>query len=322
MISTRLTEKLGIRHPIIQAPMALAAGGKLAAAVTNAGGLGLIGGAYGDGDWLREQFEAAGNHPIGCGFITWSVARKPHLLEMALDHSPKVMFLSFGDPAPLVPPIKAAGIPLICQVQTVRDALHAIDLGAEIIVAQGAEAGGHGEKRATFTLVPEIADAIASQAPETILCAAGGVGDGRGLAAALMLGADGVVVGSRFWATEEALVHPNLHNAAIAASGDDTIRSNVMDLARELDWPKRYNARVLKNDFTDKWHDDTDGLKAVLDAEAARWREALKNGDTSTANTFVGEVTGLITSIPPAAEIVEKIIAEAEALLHRRFVGN
>jgi len=100
--------------------------------------------------------------------------------------------------------------------------------------------------------VPEISDYIARHSPDTLLCAAGGIGDGRGLVAALMLGADGVLVGSRFWASQEALVHPNMLQAAIDANGDETIRSTIVDIVRGLDWPERYNARVLKNDFTEK----------------------------------------------------------------------
>lgn len=322
MIETRLTERLGIRHPVIQAPMAFAAGGKLAAAVTSAGGLGLIGGAYGDEDWLSGEFEAAGNQPVGCGFITWSLQKQPHLLDTVLERAPKALFLSFGDPAPFATDIKAANVPLICQVQTLRDARHAIDVGADIIVAQGAEAGGHGEQRATFTFVPEVADCIARHAPDTLLCAAGGIADGRGLAAALLLGADGVVVGSRFWAANEALVHPNMWQAAIDATGDDTIRSSVMDIARNLDWPERYTARVLKNDFTARWHEDIDGLKAAADTESARWRTAWLEGDMDTANTFVGEVSGLIDSVEPAADILSEIVSSAEGLITAQNARN
>ena len=320
MIATKLTRKFGIKHPIIQAPMALAAGGKLAATISDAGGLGLIGGAYGDADWLDEQFDAAGNQPIGCGFITWSLLQKPHLLDQVLEHAPQAIFLSFGDPVSLAPKIHDAGIPLICQVQTLRDAQNAIDLGASVIVAQGSEAGGHGEARATFTLVPEIADHISAHAPDVVLCAAGGVADGRGLAAALMLGADGAVIGSRFWATEEALVHPNMLAAAMSATGDDTIRSNVMDIARELDWPSRYTARVLKNGFTETWHGKAEDLKKDIDTEAQKWRTAWQNGNTDVANTFVGEAAGLIRTVEPAADILERIIAETEDLLNRRRI--
>ena len=147
-------------------------------AVSAAGGLGLIGGGYGDPDWLAEQFRAAGNARVCCGFITWSLREKPYLLDQVLAHRPRAIFLSFGDPKPFVDPVKRAGSLVMCQVQTRRNAEHAIGC--------------------TFTLVPEVADLIAARSPDTLLCAAGGIADGRGLAAALMLGADGVVVGSRF----------------------------------------------------------------------------------------------------------------------------
>jgi len=312
MIRTRLTDRLGLNHPIIQAPMALAAGGALAAAVSAAGGLGLIGGAYCDTDWIEAQFDAAGNQPVGCGFITWTLAEKPHALDVALARSPRAIFLSFADPTPFAPKIKAAGALLICQVQRLSDARLAIAAGADVIVAQGSEAGGHGDKRATLTLVPEVADLLTEEAPDTLLCAAGGIADGRGMAAALMLGADGVVVGSRFWASQEALVHPNMHAAALAASGDDTLRSTVMDIARRLDWPDRFTARVLKNAFTDRWHGDLPGLLAVAETEAERWRAAWAAGAITTANTFVGEATGLIDAIEPAGALVERLVAEAE----------
>jgi nitronate monooxygenase len=137
-----------------------------------------------------------------------------------------------------------------------------------------------------------------------------------------MLGADGVVIGSRFWASREALVHQKMWDAAIAATGDDTIRSSVMDIARGLAWPERFTARVLKNDFTDKWHDDIDGLKAVAGREAKEWLAAWRSGDTRTANTFVGEVTGLFDSTKPAADIVSDIMKEAETLLSKNFASD
>lgn len=316
-ISTRLTTKLDLVHPVIQAPMALAAGGALASAVSNAGGLGVIGGAYGDGAWIEREWRIAGNTRIGCGFITWSLRKKPELLDLVLSHKPAAVFLSFDDPAPFAAQIKESGSILICQVQSLSDAKLALDRGADIIVAQGAEAGGHGEKRATMTIVPEVADMIAQRNSTALLCAAGGIADGRGLAASLMLGADGVVIGSRFWAANEALVHPNMHQAALAASGDDTIRSTVMDIARRLDWPKRFTARVLKNEFTERWHGAESALMAKADSEAARWKEAFAAGDVTTANTFVGEAAGLINAIEPAHVILERIVAEAETLLTR-----
>ncbi len=315
MIRTRLTQRYNLTHPILSAPMALASGGVLAAAVTSAGGLGFIGGAYGDTGWTMQAFKDAGGGRVGCGFITWKLAENPDLLTRVLEREPAALFLSFGDPARFASEIAAAGVPLICQVQTLRDAQHAADVGADAIVAQGAEAGGHGEKRATMTLVPEVADWLAGNAPDVLLVAAGGIADGRGLTASLMLGADGVLVGSRLWASAESLAHPNMVKAAIAATGDDTIRSTVMDVARELNWPARYTARVLKNAFTDRWHGDLGGLLQVAKTEAARWSAAWDVGDVEVANAFVGEVTGLIHGREPAAEIIENMVTEAEAML-------
>src|SRR5258708_675586 len=146
--------------------MGAAAGGRLAAAVTAAGGLGLIGGGYGDAGWLEHEFSEAGNARVGCGFITWSLARKPHLLDQVLAHSPAAIMLSFGSPLPFARKIKAAGAALICQVQTLAHAREAVAAEADIIVAQGAEAGGHGVSRATLTIVPEIADYLARSAPD------------------------------------------------------------------------------------------------------------------------------------------------------------
>jgi len=322
MIATRLTEYLSIEHPIIQAPMAFAAGGKLAGAVSRAGGLGLIGGAYGDADWLDREFMEAGNQKIGCGFITWSLDKQPELLTKTLERKPKAIFLSFADPAPYAREVLNAKTTLICQVQTLAHAENAIECGADVIVAQGSEAGGHGAKRATFTLVPEVAELINRKSPDTLLCAAGGIADGRGLAASLMLGADGVLVGSRFWASEEAKVADAMHREAINATGDHTIRTSVMDIARELDWPEGYTCRVLQNAFTQKWHNNLDELLRNAEEEAGKWREAWANGDPLGSNTFVGEVTGLINEIRPASEIIRDMTREARYLLDNasRFI--
>lgn len=315
MIRTRLTERFGLEHPILSAPMAFAAGGRLAAAVTNAGALGLIGGGYGDADWLDQAFQDAGNARVGCGLITWKLAEQPEVLDLVLAREPAVMFLSFGDPMPFSARIAEASIPLICQVQTLRDAKRAAEAGASVIVAQGAEAGGHGERRATLTLVPEVADWLASNAPDVLLLAAGGIADGRGLAAALMLGADGVLVGSRLWASQEADVSQAMVDAAISASGDETIRSTVMDKIRGLNWPDRYSCRVLRNGFTDRFHDNLQELMSNADDAAAAWKAGWAAGDPERANTFVGEAAGLINDRPPAAEIIAGLSRDAESLL-------
>ncbi len=314
-LATRLTERLGIAHPILSAPMALAGGGALAAAVTRAGGLGLIGGGYGDVEWIEQQFAAAGNTQVGCGFITWSMAKKPELLTQALAHKPAALMLSFGDPRPFATEIAAAGVPLICQCQTLAHVRDAIEAGATIIVAQGSEAGGHGATRATLPFVPEAVDLIARESPDTLLVAAGGIADGRGLAAALMLGADGVLAGTRFWASREAMVHERHHAVAVAATGDQTVRSSLPDIARQLDWPKPFDIRVSDNAFIAKWAGRDAALKDAIAAEGPAYREAFMAGDPDKAAVIFGEAAGLITDIPGAGEIVERMVAEAVALL-------
>jgi nitronate monooxygenase len=316
VIVTRLTERFGIDHPVILAPMAFVSGGRLAAAVSAAGGLGLIGGGYGDEPWLREQLDAAGGERIGCGFITWSLRNQPHLLDIALERAPAAMFLSFGDPAPFVPRIKEAGVPLVCQVQNVAHVRHALDIGADILVAQGSEAGGHGEGRGTLALVPEIADLISTLAPDTLLCAAGGVGDGRGLAAALCLGADGVVVGTRFYASDEALAHPNMQAAAVSASGDDTLQSRVIDLIRGREgWPTRYQMRTLRSAATDRWLGHESELRADPGTEITRYAEAAARGDVVNVSAIVGEAVGVIHEVAPAGAIVRSLVRQAEEVL-------
>lgn len=315
-IKTRLTERFGLKHPVIGAPMAFVGGGALAAAVTRAGGLGLIGGGYCDAEWIKAQMTLAGNSPVGVGFITWVLAQDPGLLSRVLAHAPQAIFLSFGDPLPFADEIHRADVPLICQVQCLRDARRAVAAGAAVIVAQGAEAGGHGESRATLTLAPEIADMLAASAPETLLIAAGGIADGRGLAASLMLGADGVLIGSALLAADEALLHPNARTAVLAADGDATLRTKVVDIARGKDWAARYSGRVLRNAFTDQWHGREAALRAS-DGEGARWADAAAAGDMAIANVFVGEGAGLIRKPAPASEIVENMVVEAAALLHQ-----
>lgn len=315
MITTRLTDRLGIQHPIVSAPMALAAGGALAAAVSRAGGLGLIGGGYGDSDWVRAQFAAAGSERVGVGFITWSAQRSPSVVAEALEFRPVAVMLSFGDPAALAEQVKDAGALLICQCQNLVHVNRAISVGADVVVAQGAEAGGHGSSRGTLSLVPEVADVLAARSPDTLLLAAGGIADGRALAAALMLGADGVLIGTRLWAADEALVHPRHHQAIVESDGDSTIRSTVGDVVRGIDWPAEFTMRMRRNAFTDRWHGDETTLAANVDVEGPRYRAAFADGDPDNAGVVFGEAAGLIHSIEPGAVIIERMVDEAAQLL-------
>ncbi len=316
-LTTRLTEFFGIEHPILAAPMAMISGGRLAAAVTRAGGLGLIGGGYGDSDWLQREFGLADGTRVGCGFITWSLARNPELLDMVLGQQPATIMLSFGELRPFADRIHEAGVPLIAQAQTLDHARRALDAGADILVAQGGEAGGHGMGvRSTFTLVPEVVDMVAERSPETLVLAAGGVADGRGLAAALALGADGVLVGTRFWAAPEALVSPRAHQRAIQAGGDDTFRTQVYDAVRQLDWPVEYDERALGNSFLDIWHGNEAQLSASLPEAIETFEKAVAAEDFDAAAILVGEAVGLIHDVRPAADIVRDIAAEADRILN------
>jgi len=317
-LKTRLTEKLEIEHPILLAPMGVMAGGRLAAAVTNAGGLGIIGAGYGDAEWIERQFAAAGDTRVGCGFITWSMARDPKLLEQVLAKQPAVLMLSFGELEPHASIIKAHGVPLICQVQGMKYLREAVDAGADIIVAEGCEAGGHSGHRGLFTLVPEAADYLAQHSPDTVLVAAGGVGDGRGLAAALMLGADGVLVGTRFIAATESEAPEGFRQAIIRSDGDATLKSNSVDVVRKRYWPNaEFVVRVLKNDFVTAWHGRERELEKSIDVEFERFWDAFSAGDADNSGVLMGEVSGIIQDAPPAAEIIRKMIAQASALLGR-----
>jgi nitronate monooxygenase len=312
-ITTRLTERLGVRHPILLAPMDVVADGRLAAAVSHAGGFGIIGGGYGDASWLTREMDAAGDAQVGVGFITWSLSRQPHLLDLVLERRPPAVMLSFGEVQPHAERIKTAGALLLCQVQTLDQARQAIAHGADVLIAQGAEAGGHGMSRGTLTLVPAVVD-VAGDIP---VAAAGGIADGRGLAAALMLGADGVLMGTRFYASQEAAALLGAKDRLVAASGDATIRSILFDIARRNVWPAPYTGRVLANRFTERWRGRELELLQRQAGEAARYDAARAAGDFDTAAVIAGEAVDLISDIPPASEIVERVATEAEALLVR-----
>jgi nitronate monooxygenase len=308
-IQTALTEKFGVEYPVVLAPMASVSGGELAAAVSNAGALGLVGGGYGDPDWLHNELSRCRketDRPWGVGLITW--AATPETVDLALSYEPRAFMLSFGDPRPYVAAIKAAGCALICQVQDTDGARLAKNAGADIIVAQGTEAGGHGADRATLPLVPAVVDAV----KPTPVLAAGGIADGRGLAAALMLGAQGVLMGTRFYAAVESLGHQRAKELIAAGKGEDTRRTRVFDAARKHEWPAPYTGRALRNDFMERWDTREEELAATLHTEGPRFRVAIQEGAFETAMVWAGEAVDLISGVPPAAEVVRRVGVEAE----------
>lgn len=318
-LRTRFTENFQIQHPIVVAPMGSATGAALACAVSAGGGLGLVGGGYGDRTSLERELAAVGNQRVGCGFITWSMAKEPSLLDLALSHNPAAMMLSFGDPAPFVSTIKKQGVPLICQIHTAEQAKQVIECGADVIVAQGAEAGGHGMSvRGTLGLVPTVADLIAQTSPHTLLLAAGGIADGRGVAAALMLGADGVLMGTRFWMTSEAAVHPKMKHHVFKSDGDNTVQTHLFDILRNKTWPEGFIGRYMKNQFLEEWHGRDEELKHARGALTEEFDRANDDGDTTRGIVTVGEAAGLISDIPSASDLVARIAAEAEHVMRER----
>ena len=316
-LRTAFTELLGLRHPIALAPMGGSAGGALAAAVSNAGGLGLLGGGDGNRNWLDRELPivtGGTRGPWGVGFLSWAVNRAT--VERALEAGPSAVLLSFGDPRPLAEPIRAAGTVLIIQATSLDEARQAVDLGADLVVAQGTEAGGHGARHgwSTLAFVPVVVD-LASPVP---VLAAGGIADGRGVAAALALGAAGALIGTRFLATAESLVDPAAKKAIAEGCGEDTERSAVLDIARGSSWPREYTARTMAHPFLDEWRDREEELAASPRARGD-YERGVASGALPPRPVWASQAIDLITDLPPAAEVVGSVAAQAEDALARAF---
>jgi nitronate monooxygenase len=314
-LRTAFTELLSVEHPIALAPMGGCAGGTLAAAVSEGGGLGLVGGGRGHHDWLERELAIVADRttkPWGVGFLSWAV--DVAAVEQALTRHPSAVMLSFGDPTPFVSVVRDAGALLILQVTNLEEARQAVEVGADVIVAQGAEAGGHGggPGRSTFSFVPVVADLAA---PTPVL-AAGGIADGRGLAAALALGAAGALIGTRFQATVETLADSSISTAIINGSGEDTERSTVLDIARGVPWPRRYPARALRHPFVERWRGREEQLAADEGAKRA-YRQAVESGELPREPIWASDAIDLITDLRPAADLVGDLAAEAAATLAR-----
>jgi nitronate monooxygenase len=315
-IRTPLTTRLRIAHPILLAPMDVVADARLTAAVSVAGGLGILGGGYGDEQWLTRELDLLTDlrAPFGVGFITWSMAKQPRLLDLVLERKPAAIMLSFGDPRPFVERIKRAGALVICQVQSLALAKEAAAAGSDVLVTQGTEAGGHGESRGLVTLLPEVVDAVGKEVP---VVASGGIADGRGLAAALMLGASGVLMGTRFYATQEAAGADAAKHRIRAATGDETLRSLVFDISRRNVWPAPFTGRCLRNAHSDRWYGREVELLQHLEAESATYVAARRDGNFDIAAVIAGESAGLVCDISPARDVLERIVREASTLLAR-----
>ncbi|MEU1427774.1 nitronate monooxygenase [Nocardia sp. NPDC005746] len=332
---------MGLRVPIVNAPMGGVAGGRLAVAVAAAGGLGMIGmGSAGSVEALERELAVAALErelpalerelmgdaaapaagPIGIGLVDWVAAARPGLLDLALAAKPALLSVSFGTDPSWATRASAAGIRTATQVYTVEDARRARDAGIDVLVARGLEGGGHGAPElATLPLLEAVLDAV----PGPVL-AAGGIGSARGVAAMLAAGAAGVWLGTALAAAEESLLAPGGRRALLAAQGTDTIVTRVFDVGMELPWPQRFPARVLRNDFTARWHDRIDELSGATSepepagaaataradqAAAARAQLAAADAadDPRIAPVDAGQGVGLVTAVRPVAEILGEL---------------
>lgn len=319
MIRTRFTEMFGLSYPVMSAPMALHSGGTLAAAVSAAGGLGSFGGIHPSGDpaWIRSQvaiIRTRTDRPFAVGFISDFIPSVEPLFEAALAERPSVVALSFGDPGPWIARCKAAGAQVMCQVQSYGHADRAVEAGADVLVAQGTEAGGH---TGTMSLLPLLAGVAVRHAHVPVL-AAGGIGDGRTFAAALTAGADGAWLGTAFLATPEAVEVDDVHKRLIVESdGADTVFTRAYDILSGFPWPAGIGERVRRNRFTDEWTDrEADLLERK--SEVVEAQAAIGGEDPEARAVLYGQSARFVFDVRPAADVVRSISNEAESQLRSR----
>jgi nitronate monooxygenase len=318
MLRTRIGELFGVGVPILNAPMGGGdAPAELAAAVSNAGGLGMIGGTTrGGASWVAEQIRRARqltDRPFGVGFIS-HLPGAADLMKVALDEGVRVIAHSFSDPTPFVPDAHAAGALVICQVRTLEDAQRAADAGVDVITAQGTEAGGHTGRVSTLPFVPAVVDAVA---PVPVL-AAGGIADGRGIAAALMLGAEGVWLGTRFIVTRESGVSDAYRQRVLAATADDTVLTDVFDTAIGMPWPDGVSGRAIRNRFSQLWHGRDDELRVWAQDHRDEYLALGPDAEIEERAVWAGEASSLVTVIESAGDVVRRLAAETEAGLRNR----
>lgn len=319
MLRTRITELLGVHYPVVSSPMTNHSGGRLAAAVSQAGGLGTFGGIHTDGaDWVRKQINyirSQTEKPFGIGFITHFIPDALASFEVALEERVPVIAFSFADPGPWLQRAKDAGATTLCQIQTLKDAREAVAAGADVLVAQGNEAGGHTGRMSLLPFLTRLLD----EYPDIPVMAAGGISNGRALAAILSAGADGAWAGTLFLATPEAVEVPEaFKNRVVESDGEDTIFTRVYDVLGDSPWPEGVAGRVFHNRFVQKWDGRDDEIRDRREELISDAAEAWANADPEMASVYMGESAGSVTSIRPAAEVLRDICDQAENLLRER----
>ena len=316
MLRTPVCDLLGIQHPVVQAAIWPATAPELAAAVSNAGGLGSLGAVFTSAESLERQItrlRELTNRAFAVNHVVPLLDEDAFALT--LEARPAVVSLALGDPGDLVDRAHAAGTKVIHQVHTVGQARQAAERGVDVIIAQGSEAGGQGLAQGigVLALIPQVVDAIS---PLPVL-AAGGIADGRGLAAALVLGAQGANIGTRFLASQEASAHEAWKQAILTAESEDAVRFAVW---KEIFPPSSSRAyetvpRVIRTPFVSAWHERPDDARREAERLRGEIMSALRQGRTYELVPFTGQTAGLIHDIAPAGEIVRRIVAEAEDVL-------
>lgn len=313
MLTTRFTERFGVDHPILSAPVGGATDSRLAAAVSAAGALGTFQAWHPTLglEWLVEQIaavRAATARPFGVGFIVAFMDQIPGRFDAACDAGVPVVALSFGDPSPWIARAHGAGAKVVCQVQTLRQAREAVDAGADAIAAQGVEAGGH---TGTMGLLP-LLGAVLDDCDGVPVLAAGGVASGRTLAAVLAMGADGAWIGSAFIATVEAALREEAKALIVASDGGDTVWTRAYDIVDGRPWPEGIGERVRDNAFTRRWEGRDDELRD------RRGEVTVPTAfDADESPVLYGQSAAFVRSIRPAADVVAEIVGDAERRLRR-----
>jgi len=312
VIRTPLTRWFDLSTPVIGAPMAGVSGGALARAVSEAGGLGMIGvsGTH-RSEFVTEQcaIPAEAQLPFGVGLMVWVLETRPDLFDATVAAQPSLVSVSFGDPTPYVQPLHDAGIAVCAQVNTTADAARAIEAGVDVLVAQGTEGGGHTGKRSTLPLLQEVL-----RLTDRPVVAAGGIGTGAAMAGALVAGAAAVWIGTALLSCTEGLNKPSARERIRAATGDETVLTRAFDVAEGIAWPERWPGRALVNDFSRTWHGREEEL--VGNADARRLvEEGRRTGDPANAPLYAGEAVGLVTTERSATDVVREMDADAEKAL-------
>lgn len=320
MLTTKLTQLTGIAHPIIQAGMGADAGPALAAAVSNAGALGTLGTIGAPVELIRANIaatHAATTQPFAVNIITFDWAPfAPQLLDLVIEERVPVVTLSFGSFEAALERCKAAGIVTLVQAQDIEGAKSALAEGADAVIVQGTEAGGHTGYRGTLSFAAQVLD-MAGDVPVVL---AGGVGSGRGLAGALAMGAAGVVMGTRFKATHEFTATESQKQAIIASDGSNTLADELFDAPYPFTWPTGIVGRALRSRFSEEWQGRTNEARAKARTYPSVFGMVMElSADPATEINWAGESSALVHEVLPAAEVVQLVRNEAERLL--RAVG-